>query len=112
MSKRKFARFGAIAGTLVAAMALISTLVVGTGAYFTDNKPGAVAANFGNVAVNVAGANIDFANLMPGEVQTQTVTVQNTGTGNEDIWLAFDNTNSYSTGVAVSNTSAQADAMR
>ena len=30
---------------------------------------------------------------MPGEVQTQTVTVHNQGTGNEDIWLAFDNAN-------------------
>ena len=93
MPKRKFARIAAVATTVVATAALLSGIVATTGAYFTDSKPGAVAANFGNVAVAVAGENINFANLMPGEVQTQTVTVQNTGTGNQDIWLAFDNTN-------------------
>ena len=93
MRNRKLARIAAVATTLVASAALISTLVATTGAYFTASQPGAIAANFGKVDVALAGANINFANLMPGEVQTQTVTVQNTGTGNEDIWLAFDNAN-------------------
>jgi hypothetical protein len=93
MRTRTFARTTALATTVVATAALLSGVVATTGAYFTDSKPGAVAANFGDVAVAVAGENINFANVMPGEVQTQTVTVQNTGTGNEDIWLAFDNTN-------------------
>lgn len=86
-------RFIALLSTTAVTAALIGVAVMSTGAYFTDTKPGSVAANFGNVAVAVAGENINFANLMPGEVQTQTVTVQNTGTGNEDIWLAFDNGN-------------------
>jgi hypothetical protein len=93
MTKRKFTRTAALATTIVATAALLSGVVATTGAYFTDAKPGAVAANFGKVEVAVAGEYINFANLLPGEVQTQTVTVQNTGTGNEDIWLAFDNAN-------------------
>jgi hypothetical protein len=90
---KKHPRLIALLGTAGVTASLIGVAVAGTGAYFTDSKPGSVAANFGNVAVAVAGENINFANLMPGEVQTQTVTVQNTGTGNQDIWLAFDNTN-------------------
>lgn len=93
MSKRKFARFGAVITTLVAAGALISTMVASSGAYFTATQPGAITGNLGTVAVGVSGTAINFANLMPGETQTQTVSVRNTGTGNEDIYLAFDNTN-------------------
>ena len=93
MSKRKFARFGAVTTTLVAAGALVSTLVAGSGAYFTGSQPGAITGNLGTVAVDVAGTAIDFANLMPGDTQTQTVTVHNTGTGSEDIYVVFDNAN-------------------
>ena len=99
MSKRKFARFGAIAGTSVAAMALISALVVGTGAYFTDSHGGgAVNATEGNVALKVNGSTgnaptIDWAGILPGDTMTTTVSVQNTGSGNEDVYLVFDNSN-------------------
>ncbi len=93
MSKRKFARMAAVLTTLATIMALIGIAVVGTGAYFTDTKPGAITGNLGTVIVNTAGQDINFANLMPGETQTQTVTVQNSGTGNEDIYLAFKNAN-------------------
>lgn len=93
MSKRKFARIAAVFTTLAATMALIGVAVIGTGAYFTDSTPGAITGNLGTVVVAVSGQDINFANLMPGETQTQTVTVRNDGTGNEDIYLAFKNDN-------------------
>ena len=93
MSKRKFSRIAAVLTTLAATMALIGVAVVGTGAYFTDTKPGAITGNLGTVVVTTSGQDINFANLMPGETQTQTVTVRNDGTGNEDIYLAFKNDN-------------------
>ena len=93
MRKRKFARTAAVATTLVASVALISTLVASTGAYFTDAKPGAITGDLGTVKVAISGEAITFANLLPGEDQTATVNVVNTGTGNEDMWLVFDNDN-------------------
>jgi hypothetical protein len=72
---------------------LISVAVAGTGAYFTASAPGSISGNLGTVAVGISGQNINFANLLPGASQTQTVTVQNTGTGNEDMYLAFNNDN-------------------
>jgi hypothetical protein len=93
MSKRKFARLAAVMTTLVAAVALISTVVASSGAYFTDSHGGAITGNLGTLKVAISGENINFANLMPGETQTQTVYVTNTGTGSEDIYLAFSNAN-------------------
>jgi hypothetical protein len=99
MSKRKFARLGALSAAMIAALALVSSLVAVTGAYWTDvNGGGTVNRNNGTVKVDVNGSPttapvINFDNLMPGEVQTATVTVQNTGTGTEDIYIVFDNAN-------------------
>lgn len=91
MNKRKFARIGALATTAVATAALIGSVVATTGAYFTDSKPGAITGNLGTVTVAISGQDINFANMLPGAAQTQTVTVQNTGTGNEDLYMAFTN---------------------
>ena len=100
MSKRKFARLAAVMTTLVATVALISTVVAGSGAYFTDSHPGQFTGTFGQVKVNVSGSGsgtdglqINFANLMPGEFQSANIAVQNVGTGPEDIYLVFDNGN-------------------
>ena len=93
MSKRKFARTAAVATTIVATVALISSVVAGSGAYFTDTHAGSITGNLGTVAITVTGQTIDFQNLLPGVNQTSTVHVTNTGTGNEDIYLAFDNSN-------------------
>jgi hypothetical protein len=84
-------RISLLAG--VGLVTVLSLAVVSTGAYFTDSKPGAITGNLGTVAINTDGQNINFANLMPGETQTQTVWVQNTGTGNEDIYVVFSNDN-------------------
>lgn len=99
MPKRKFARITALVTTLVVTVALIGSVVAMTGAYFTDTHGGgAVNATEGNVAVKIndSAGNapvINFAHLMPGVPQTTSVNVQNTGSGNEDIYIVFDNGN-------------------
>jgi hypothetical protein len=91
MRKSRFARFASLLAVIAVAASLIGVAVASTGAYFTSTQPGAITGNLGTVAVNISGQSINFANLMPGTPQTQTVTVQNTGTGNEDLYLAFTN---------------------
>jgi len=91
--KRRLPRFIALLGTVGVLASLASVAVAGTGAYFTDSKTGTITSNSGTVAVAVSGQNITFGNLLPGVAQTQTVWVQNTGTGSEDIYLVFDNAN-------------------
>ena len=99
MFKSRFARFGAIAVPLFAVVALLAVAVGGTGAYFTDTHGGgAINATSGSVAVKVNGSTgnaptINFAGMLPGVPQTTTVSVQNTGSGTEDIYLVFDNSN-------------------
>ena len=94
MRTRKLARYAAVATTVVATAALIGGVVATTGAYFTDSKSGgAINGNLGSVLVDASGMSINFADLLPGEVQSQTVTVSNNGTGPEDMYLSFDNTN-------------------
>jgi hypothetical protein len=94
MFKKRFSRrFVAVLGTFAIVTSLIGIAVAGTGAYFTDNSPGQIAGSVGSVKVSVGNAYMNFANLLPGQVQSQVVTVQNTGTGPEDIWLAFTNDN-------------------
>lgn len=93
MSNKKLPRVLLLFGTMAVALSLAGIAIVGTGAYFTDSHGGAITGNLGTVAINVTGQTINFANLLPGESQTATVHVTNTGTGNEDLYLAFDNTN-------------------
>ena len=99
MSKRRFVRFGAVMTTLVAAGALIASVVASSGAYFTDTHgSGAINATEGNVALKVNGSTgnaptINWSDIMPGVTSTTTVSVQNTGTDNEDVYLVFDNSN-------------------
>ena len=99
MPKRKFARIAALVTTAVVTVALIGSVVAMTGAYFTDtHSGGAVNATEGNVAVKINGSTgnapvINFTHLMPGVPQTTSVNVQNTGSGNEDIYIVFDNGN-------------------
>jgi len=84
-------RISLLAG--VGVVTVMSFAVISTGAYFTDSKPGAITGNLGTVAINTSGQDINFANMMPGETQSQTVTVHNTGTGPEDIYVVFKNDN-------------------
>jgi hypothetical protein len=93
MLKTKFRRFAALLAVVALLTSALGLAIGGTGAYFTATQPGSVSGNIGSVNVGVSGAAINFANLLPGVVQTQTVNFQNTGTGNEDIWIVFDNSN-------------------
>ena len=99
MFKSRFARFGAIAVPLFAVVALLTVAIGGTGAYFTDTHGGgSLTATSGSVKVLVNGSagnapTINFSGMLPGVPQTTTVSVQNTGTGTEDIYIVFDNSN-------------------
>ena len=90
-------RISLLAG--VGLVTVMSFAVIQTGAYFTDtNGPAPINNSLGSVAVNVNGdpvtaPAIDFTNLMPGEVKSASIMVQNTGTGTEDIYLVFDDAN-------------------
>jgi hypothetical protein len=89
------------------ALALVGLAANTTGAYFTDVHAGQVDGTFGKVAVSVNGVAVQpgdstsgpdnmavhFSNMLPGQDKTVTYTVLNTGSANESIWLAFDNSN-------------------
>ena len=103
---RRVAAFVAATG---GALALVGMAASTTGAYFTDVHAGQINATstFGKVAVAVdgiavpagdstGGANnlqVQWNNMLPGADKTVNFTVHNTGTANESIWLAFDNSN-------------------
>jgi hypothetical protein len=99
--KTGHSRLVALLGTAAVTASLIGVAVVGTGAYFTDTHPGQIAGTFGSVKVVVTGSGqggadnlaFSFDGMMPGEFKTANISVQNTGTGNEDIYLVFDNAN-------------------
>ena len=97
-------RLAAFLAAVGGAAALVGTAASGTGAYFTDVQGGQVNGGFGTVTVAVDGVTlppgdshsglaITWNNMLPGTDKTVTWTVKNTGTGNESIWLAFDNSN-------------------
>ena len=103
---RRVAAFMAATG---GALALVGMAASTTGAYFTDVHSGQINATstFGKVAVAVdgiavpagdstGGANnlqVQWNNMLPGADKTVNFSVHNTGTANESIWLAFDNSN-------------------
>jgi len=90
-------------GAVGTATALIGTAASGTGAYFSDNHPGSVTGTFGHVTVDVTGGGdsvagqsplaFDWKNMLPGDWKSATLTVKNTGTASEDVWLLFDDSN-------------------
>ena len=88
-------RVAALAATAAVAVGLVATASGTTGAYFTDTKSGTLSGTIGSVKVSTSGGggadglDLAFTNLLPGEAQTVTLNYLNTGTGPEDIWLAF-----------------------
>lgn len=68
-----------------------------TGAYFSDTNQGAITGTIGSIRVDTSGgsgadhANFSFANMLPGEAQTATVSYENNGANNEDVWIVFNN---------------------
>lgn len=96
----KIPRFFSFIALVAAMVALVGATVVTTGAYFTDSHPGQYTGTFGSVAVSVDGhgtgtdnLQLDWPNMLPGVWNTSTISVTNTGTTNESIWLVFDNAN-------------------
>lgn len=103
---RRVAAFIAATG---GALALVGLAGQTTGAYFTDVHPGQINATstFGKVALSVdgisvpagdstGGANnlsVQWNNMLPGSDKTVSFSVTNTGTANESIWLAFNDSN-------------------
>ena len=91
MRKAKTVRLAGFFGALCASAALVGVSVSGTGAYFTDShtarSPDPPATSRSRVARQTS---LNFANLLPGEFQTQRVNyTAHPGSGTEDIWLVF-----------------------
>jgi hypothetical protein len=93
VSKKTFLKVTGFVGTLGAGAALVATAATGTGAWFTDSEAGSISANSGHLAINLTGGerNMNFADMMPGDYQTKSITYQVTqSSGKSDVWLTFD----------------------
>ena len=93
----KVARVAGFTVALGATATLASFAATGTGAYFSDAKSGnTIAGTMGSIAItghDGAGVNnldINFANMLPGEPSSKTVSFTNTGNNPEDVWVVFD----------------------
>jgi hypothetical protein len=91
MRKARAVRIAGFVGALGASAALITAAVQGTGAYFTDSHTGEIDASTGHVQVTISPSDgkLSFADLLPGDYQTDTIGYTAHGTAAEDIWLVF-----------------------
>jgi hypothetical protein len=91
MRKSKAVRVVGFVGALGASAALVGFAATGTGAYFTDSKPGSINASTGSVKLIVSPSDgkLNFTNLLPGEYQDQNIDYTAAGTGSEDIWMVL-----------------------
>jgi hypothetical protein len=96
MSKSTVAKIVGFTAAVGTTAALVGFAASGTGAYFTDSHDGRIAASTGTVKVGVSPADLklDFTGLLPGTYTDKTVSYQNQGSGNEDVWLVFPNDSS------------------
>ena len=96
MQRKKAIKLAGFIGALAASATLVSISVSSTGAYFTDSKDGSLAANSGHLKLTgVSETNLNFADLMPGEDQTQTVNYNvDVSSGQVDLWMVFDTSSS------------------
>jgi hypothetical protein len=91
MGKAKFARVAGFTFAAGATATLVGFAATGTGAYFSDAANGNTSVSTGTVKVATGDiSNLDFTNLLPNNFKTQQVSYRATGTGPEDIYLAFD----------------------
>lgn len=97
MAIRKAWRLGGFIAALGASGALIASATGATGAYFSDTRSGTFAGTIGSVKINTSGGsgtdhlNFNFANLLPGTLQSKTVSYTVTGSAPEDVYLVFPN---------------------
>lgn len=95
MAIRKAWRLGGFVAALGASGALIASATGATGAYFNDTRSGTFAGTIGSVKIDTSGGsgadhlNFNFANLLPGSVQTKSVSYTVTGSAPEDVYLVF-----------------------
>lgn len=92
MRKAKTVRIAGFLGAVCASAALVGLSVTGTGAYFTDSHPNSITGSTGQIKVTVSPDTtaLNFANLLPGEYQTQRISyAAHPKGGTEDIWLVF-----------------------
>ena len=81
---RRLLIFGALT---VGLTALIASTVSATSAYFSDvDDSGIVRLTTGEVSIATSDTNLRFFDLMPGDEQSESFTVENTGDGNIDIY--------------------------
>jgi hypothetical protein len=92
VSKKNILKVGGFIATMATGAAMLGAAVTGTGAYFTDSKPGGLSANSGHLTLNTTDANLHFDNLVPGEDKTKTVDFNVDATGKSDVWLVFNPT--------------------
>jgi hypothetical protein len=91
VSKSSIARLIGFIGTVGAGAALVGAGVTGTGAYFSDSKPGSVAGTTGSIKVTADNAAISFDKMLPGELKTATASYTNSGANVQDVWVVFAN---------------------
>lgn len=90
MNKSLALRASAFVGVAGLAVVLAGAAVSGTGAYFSDSAPGTVSATLGTIAIESAGLDMLFVDVLPGETRTGSATFTNTGSNPEDVWIVFD----------------------
>jgi hypothetical protein len=92
MSKKStLLRVAGFIGAAGVTAALVGSAVAGSGAYFSDSKPGSVSATMGSIKVNTDHTTLSLQNLLPGEAQSQTASFVNSGLNAQDVWVVFDN---------------------
>ena len=95
VNKSTTIRIAGFVGSLGATAALVGAAASGTGAYFTDAKPGNISGTMGSIRITAydgggtSATDIAFTDMLPGEGQVKTVRYQNTGKNTEDVWLVF-----------------------
>ena len=83
-------KIGGFIGTVAAGAALVAAAAGGTGAYFTDSKPGTISATTGQLKLNTTDTNLSFKDLVPGTSKTNRIEYNVATTGPSDVWLVFD----------------------
>ena len=116
MFKGRTRRLTALTGLVIVLASTVALTVASTGAYFTDSQAGSVNGTFGSVKIDMNGSGtgpgnltFNFDGMMPGAWKTATITATNTGTGAEDIYLAFTNANQVWSEVNTLGTYGEAD---
>ena len=90
MLNRKKAIIGA--GGVAVALTMALAALGPTGAYFTDTEQGGIEGTVGSIKVDAVGSlNLNYTNLLPGEVQTVSAQYTNNGLNHQDVWVVFNN---------------------